>query len=498
MKIKKISTRLSLQISLLLLSFSLVLWFSNSLLLKPLYNYSVKKEMVEGIESLSSIDFLSDATEWVDELSVSDPSHAYDITVEYGNEILYSSSMTVGVKVPDVNYVPITQEPFDGEKDIRFKKPFFPVDQVKSWTTLKDNIDFGTMYNDHDRMNLFVARTTLDNGVRIYLTQGIEPILNSVKQANLLLFSVTGGFMIVALIVAFMISKKFTKPVRQINAHVNQLANLSFDGVLEVNTGDELEDLSDDIKSLAFKLKNALVTLEAQNLQLQRDIESQKKFISNASHELRTPLTLIKGYADELMQGYIKNPEDLMTYIGYIGEESNKMKRLLNEILELSRIESGRMPIRLQNYNLKETIESIMEKYSGYFEEHELDINTELVEGQAEFDLLRFEQIFANYISNAVKYGDASKKIQIHSIEKEDRYTIEVMNTGQPISEEVMQFIWDGFYKADEARTFNDYSFGLGLSIIKGIQQIMNQGFGCENREGWVVFWFDVKKMNDN
>jgi signal transduction histidine kinase len=184
-----------------------------------------------------------------------------------------------------------------------------------------------------------------------------------------------------------------------------------------------------------------------------------------------------------------------MTFIGYIGQESNKMKRLLNEILELSRIESGRMPVVLENYDLKDTIQGILDKYAGYFEDHEIDLESHLIEGQAEFDLMRFEQILANYISNAVKYGDEDHKLKIHVFEKDQVYRIEVLNSGPPISEEVQSFIWDGFYKADEARTFNDHSFGLGLSIVKGIQDILKQAYGCENRDGWVVFWFDVKKV---
>lgn len=108
------------------------------------------------------------------------------------------------------------------------------------------------------------------------------------------------------------------------------------------------------------------------------------------------------------------------------------------------------------------------------------------------------DELLQEFLHYATMVNLKPKVIVVYISLKEECYTIDVMNTGQPILEDAMQFIWDGLYNADEARIFNNHSFGLGLSIVKGIQQIMNQNYGCENREGWVVFWFDVKKIVNN
>lgn len=112
----------------------------------------------------------------------------------------------------------------------------------------------------------------------------------------------------------------------------------------------------------------------------------------------------------------------------------------------------------------------------------------------AVFDLIRFEQILANFLSNGAKYCDYNKKILIESRQADDKIRISVTNSGGPISDDVIELIWDGFYKVDEARTSTDGSYGLGLSIVKAIQESAGLGYGCFNQDGAVTFWFEVKK----
>lgn len=501
MKHKTISRRLSIEIILLILSFSLVLLIANSLLLKPLYYASVEKNMIEGINALSALDYEDETQNWVESIRSIDPGHSYDITLEYLGLIIYSSSMDLGIRgIGDSNpgddnpNTGFESNPFPDEFRPKFREPFFPGDKVDDWRLVEDQIFFGTLNADKDRGQLFVSKMELDNGMTIYLTQGIEPILNSVKQANILLMSVTGIFLIIAAIIAFKMSRNFTKPIRTMQQHVDRLSRLDFDDVLKIETGDELENLSLDINQLSNRLQEALSTLKAQNEQLEKDIRSQRKFISNASHELRTPLSLIKGYADEIVQGYVKDMAQQQVYVGYIAEESTKMKRLLNEILELSRLESGRMTFNMATWDVKQSILSFVDKYSGFIEDQELNLTLDLVPMVATYDMVRFEQILANYLSNSGKYCDHHKAVHIRNQDMGETVRIYVTNTGGPILQEVMDYLWDGFYKADEARTTREGSYGLGLSVVKAIQEATHQAYGCFNDAGLVTFWFDVAK----
>jgi signal transduction histidine kinase len=112
------------------------------------------------------------------------------------------------------------------------------------------------------------------------------------------------------------------------------------------------------------------------------------------------------------------------------------------------------------------------------------------------FDAMRFEQILANYISNAAKYGGPDKRVVISSRTLERVVRIRVFNSGPPISEDVLPHIWDGFFKADDARTRVEGSYGLGLSIVKAIQTVAGQEFGAENADDGVIFWFDVERAD--
>ncbi len=467
-----------------MLSFSIVLLLANSLLLKPLYYHSVKTDMIQGMESLSTIDYVN--VKWKTEIEDIDPGHSYDITVEQYEEIIYSSSREIGIRGPNE---------FEMKERPDIKRPFIPIEFVKDWSWINQTTQLGTLYDEKDGTHLFIAKMVIDEETTIYLTQGIEPILSSIRQANVLLVSVTFVFLVIAAFMVTHLAKRFTRPIRMMQTHVGELSNLNFDHELIVETGDELENLSEDIHQLAIKLKNALSTLQRQNEHLEKDVESQRKFISNASHELRTPLALIKGYADEISKGYVKDREQEHIYVSYIAEESTKMKRLLNEILELSRIESGYMEFHYEHVKIKQAIESFVDKYYGFIDEKQLNISLELFDGVGNVDSIRFEQVLANYLSNAEKYCGHSKKIIIRMEDKKDIYRIYVINSGLPIPKKIMNYMWDGFYKADEARTSNKNSYGLGLSIVRAIQEVSGLAYGCYNEENNVVFWFDVLKV---
>lgn len=499
MKNKRISRRLALQITGLLISFSVVLLLANSLLLKPLYERSIKNNMQEGIEALSQLDYSLSMAELSTDISTISQNSDFDVTVIYLDNVIYSSSAIYGVRgAIDQFEGEIGRDEhreLEGDKD---KKAPLPHDTVEKWDELSEGISIGSSIDPNNKFEAYIMTTSIDDSTHLYLTQNLEPIRDSISQANALLISVSIVFLMVGIFVAFFVSRRFTSPIREMQGHVDRLSHLDFGDTLEISTGDELEDLSGDINTLATKLETALSNLQEKNDLLEREIEAQRKFISNASHELRTPLALIKGYSDEIAGGFVKSADQEHMYVGYIAEESAKMKRLLNEILELSRVESGRMELTPVETSVKECIENFMDKYSGFVDEHHLKTSLDLDEGKGYFDVIRFEQILANYVSNAGKYSDSSKLMSISCKKLDNVYRVTVKNSGQPIPDQVKRFIWDGFYKGDEARTSANSSggsYGLGLSIVKALQEMADQDYGCYDEEGYVAFWFDVKAV---
>ncbi len=130
--------------------------------------------------------------------------------------------------------------------------------------------------------------------------------------------------------------------------------------------------------------------------------------------------------------------------------------------------------------------------------ENGLHISLELDDDPVGYiDAMRFEQVLANYISNAARYGDENKTVRISTMVQMDTVRVSVFNSGEPIPDDHLNSIWDGFFKADEARTRVKDSYGLGVSVVKAIQNVSNQHFGAENVPGGVVFWFDVRRFVD-
>ena len=512
MKHRSITKRLSMQIIALILCFSSMILAANTLLIRPLYEASVENAMVTAMEELREVDYLGEQELWVNQIRTIGGGKAFDVTIDLNQRTIYSSSKEIGLKEPGGREMEI-----DGEDGVD-RKPGFFLAEEDEWKELDNGVRIGHFIEPRNNNELYVCSLDLNNEIRINLSQPVEPILDSIRQANILLLGGTLFFLIIASFIAFRIAKSFTLPIREMQTYVGQLSELDFSGKVVVQTGDELEELSRNINGLSDALEETMASLEEKNEQLAKEIRSQKRLISDASHELRTPLTLIQGYADEIAAGYVPDVEKQREYVGYIAQESTKMKRLINEILELSRLESGRMTLNLENQNVRQAIEAFFEKYEGFVEDQGLDLKLDLVDARGQIDSMRFEQVLANFLSNAAKYGDENRRVRIWMEEMGESIKIHVYNSGQAIREEIMDDLWKGFYKADEARSSkpekaasaarnsnktqgfdeakvsNDNSFGLGLSIVKAIQQVADSKYGVYNAEEGVVFWFEVRK----
>ncbi len=518
-----ITKRLFLIITVLVLGISALILLSNTLLLRPLYYAAIKNAMLSAMDALEKIDYTQDEETLRDAVGAQDVGNSYDIMIRSSTGILYSTSPEFGlqprtdngptlpgIQAPSDDFSPRSgasgfgqsvgtdsrQEDNDGSDNGNLPDTFRR--GKTEFAEVKDGVYIGTVHEPRSDIEMMVCTATLDSGVTILVTQAIEPVNQSVQQANILLLACALLALLISLAVAFKVSKSFTRPIRQIQNTVGELAALNFGSHCDVTTGDELQSLGEDVNRLGSELENALNTLKRQNEQLEKDIAAQRQFISNASHELRTPLALIKGYADEMNTGYASTETQKDIYIGIIAEEAAKMSRLLKEMLDLTRMESGRTEIISEKLSVNERIVSFLEKYDGYIAQHGLHITLEAVEDHLGlFDAMRFEQVLANYVSNAARYGDSRKQVRIWTRAQDETIRISVFNTGSHISEEMTENIWNSFYKADDARTRVQDSYGLGLSVVKAIQTVLGQRFGVENIEDGVVFWFEVKRFRE-
>ena len=277
------------------------------------------------------------------------------------------------------------------------------------------------------------------------------------------------------------------------------------------DSDDEINELGNSINIMSEKLETTIKQLRSSNNQLERDIEEKskiddmrKQFISDVSHELKTPVALIQGYAEGLLENVNADEESRRYYAEVILDESNKMDKLVRQLLELMKLEYGKREFNNQNFDICELIKEVIRKCDVMLKEKQIDDIRFSSDGPIEVyaDDFYIDQAFTNYFTNAIKNIkeiNGEKYIQIKTkINKEKNIVrISVFNTGDNISEENLDRIWGRFYKVDESRNRNNGGSGIGLSLVRAIMNNYNSKYGVENKENGVEFYFEVSLRKD-
>jgi len=471
-----ITHKLFFNVFFVIMIFCALILLANTLLIGPLYRIFTVKSINESMNEILEIDFSQRENIWLREINAIERKNTFEIEIFKKKEFFYASSFQPRM--------------IDQEKMIQNPKLIQRIqDERRSYTPEQ-------LIHSFARKNRKkVAHVVGEKGQYTFvISQFLQPVNNTIKQANILVLIITLLSVVFAGIYTNKLAKSFTLPIMQIKRNVARLTNLDFSKTCTVDTKDELEMLAGDINSLAFKLESTLDELKVKNAKLENDIDSQRKFISNASHELRTPLSLIQGYADEIKNGFVSDEAQKSAYIDIISQETVKMNRLLKDMLELSRMQSGNLQFIMQELSVKEQISTFVEKYDGFIMDRNLNMSFEFDEANDVgcFDSVRFEQVLANYISNASKYGDDNKIIKIFTEVFEDCIRIYVYNSGKHIDEKIFNQLSGRFYKGELNNDHVENSYGLGLSIVLAIQDTLKQKCGVLNQKEGVCFWFDV------
>ncbi|CAN2250663.1 sensor histidine kinase ResE [Bacillus vallismortis] len=210
----------------------------------------------------------------------------------------------------------------------------------------------------------------------------------------------------------------------------------------------------------------------------------REDFIANVSHELRTPISMLQGYSEAIVDDIASSEEDRKEIAQIIYDESLRMGRLVNDLLDLARMESGHTGLHYEHINVNEFLEKIIRKFSGVAKEKNIALNQDvsLTEEEMMFDEDKMEQVFTNLIDNALRHTSSggSVSIEVHSVK--DGLKIDIKDSGSGIPEEDLPFIFERFYKADKARTRGRAGTGLGLAIVKNIVEAHNGSITVHSR----------------
>ncbi len=347
---------------------------------------------------------------------------------------------------------------------------------------------------------------TLDNGYLLYIRIPITSIQESVKISNNFLYLMAGFTILIAAIIVSYVSRKFGDPISELNDIAKKMSNLDFSHKYRItDADDEINNLGKSINIMSDKLEKTIKQLRNTNIELEKGIEEKsqidemrKSFISDVSHELKTPIALIQGYSEGLLENVNSDEENRKFYAEVILDETNKMDRLVKQLLELMKLEYGKREFQDKKFNVVELEKEVVRKSQVMLEEKQAKIKFETPEEINVFaDDFYIEQVISNYITNAIKHVkevEGEKYIQIENVVniEKNKVRVKVFNTGDNIAEENIARIWNRFYKIDESRNRQNGGTGIGLSFVKAIMSNYGNVYGVINKENGVEFYLEL------
>jgi len=317
-------------------------------------------------------------------------------------------------------------------------------------------------------------------GVIIYLPVTPVQDTSSILKRQFIYISII--VLLLSVIISYFLSRLFAKPILKINDAAAKMASGDLEVNLNIRSSDEIGRLADTMNYLAVELKKVD--------QLRKDL------IANISHELRTPLSLIKGYAETMRDVTGENREKRQKQLGIVIDESERLAKIVDDVLNLSQMQSGYFSLNPQNFSIDRTIEGAIKRYEILAEKLRIKIDFVnpghlMVRG----DESRIEQVLYNLINNALNHTPEGGLVSVKLVEKEDVVLVEISDTGSGISKEDQKNIWERYYKAEKSGLKRNIGTGLGLAIVKSILESHNSHFGVFSKEGeGTTFWFELFK----
>ncbi|MBK7230406.1 MAG: ATP-binding protein [Ignavibacteriales bacterium] len=295
--------------------------------------------------------------------------------------------------------------------------------------------------------------------------------------------------LVVGIIILNLIGRRRIKEINEIKEIISSIRQNKFESSTEIFLSKYLDKLENEIKQMFEKTKSDIEYLE--RLQKMRS-----QFLANVSHELRTPIFAIQGYIETLLNGALNDPKVNKHFLEKAEHHTVNLSNLLNDLIDISMIESGEMRMSYRYFDISDFIKNIVNEFSLIAEEKNIQIifnppNTGL---QVFGDKERLRQVFVNLIQNAIKYTDEGN-VEILLEEEKKSVNINVIDTGIGIPQEDIDRIFERFYRVDKARSKAVGGTGLGLAIVKHIidahssKIIVESVFGKGSR-----FSFKLKK----
>lgn len=422
-----------------------------------------------------------------------DYSNKHNITIalvdSMTNKAIYSSQREGDMFLDRI------QEGFIGNKNIKKKDILYKSD---NYTIILHNTQKNSSFIEG-------FGYCSDNQTIVIMSTPVAGLKESVNISNKFLIYVAIIGFIITVIITFLITKMITSPILQLAEISNKMGKLDFTARYEGKRSDEIQTLGQNMNYMSDRLKKAISKLQEANEVLKEDIkrkeaidEMRKDFIANVSHELKTPIALIQGYAEGLNEGLCEDEESRKYYTEVIMDESEKMNKMVKQLLTLSSLESGNSILHKENFNMTALTDSVLNSISILIGEKNVKVNFDTSKDIFLYaDEFKIEEVVTNYISNAIHHVNDKGTIKIDVSEDERNVYFSVYNTGNKIPEKDLPNVWEKFFKVDKAHSRSYGGSGIGLSIVKAIVEAHGGAVKVVNKSDGVEFGFKIPRMKE-
>ncbi|MFQ5812790.1 MAG: sensor histidine kinase [Anaerolineae bacterium] len=279
--------------------------------------------------------------------------------------------------------------------------------------------------------------------------------------------------LVISLILALLIARSIAKPLQRMTIATEEIARGNYDQTLDITSPDEVGRLAASFNTMAREVKASR--------------QAQRDFVANVSHELKTPLTSIQGFSQAILDGTADDEVNRHRAVEIISSETSRMSRLVDELLDLARIESGQVEMLRESVDLAKILGACVEKFALRAEEGNIELELDAPALPAVTgDKDRLAQVFTNLLENALKHTPPAGKVTVKAQEVRKRtrtsaVEITVTDTGAGIPSKDLEHIFERFYQVDKSRAGKDRGVGLGLTIAKQIVEAHEGTIGIES-----------------
>jgi len=337
-----------------------------------------------------------------------------------------------------------------------------------------------------NRSRQFNERTTVESFVLVRIAGDravivdavLTPVFATTTTLRYQLYAISGIMIILSAALAIIIAKRISKPIEEINTSAKDLAKGQYGTRFNGKGFREIVGLSETLNTAAVELG--------------RTEELRRELLANVSHDLRTPISLIYSYA-EMMHDF---PEDIKPeQVEVIMEETERLTSLLNDFIDISKLESGMDSLHITRFNITKNISDTINRFKELLATQKYMIRFFCDDDIfIEADEMKIDRAFYNLLVNAINYTDKDKEIFVEVMKTDTGVRISVTDHGEGITEDELPLIWDRYYKSGKAHKRAETGTGLGLSIVKKIIEMHGGTYGVasEANKG-STFWFEIR-----